>query len=133
VPVGRPRRLATDFGDDLVGSAVEHLQDLVSGQLLDRHMNAVGVALNGHFGCCGRVIETMRAGTAVEFGDEVPGGGDHDRVEPGRLVGSPSREGILRCGGEVTDMNAGMIKVEVECLGFAFAEGELCCRFTRGR
>jgi hypothetical protein len=65
----------------------------------------------------------------VEFGDKVPGGGDHDRVEPGRLVGSPSREGILRCGGEVADMNAAVIKVEVECLWFAFSEDERGCRF----
>ena len=72
----------------------------------------------------------MRPGPAVEFGDQVSGWGDHDRVEPSRSVGNPSREGILRGGGEVTDMNAAMIKVEVECLGFAFSEGERCCRFT---
>jgi hypothetical protein len=71
----------------------------------------------------------MRAGPAVEFGDEVPGWGDHDCVEPSRSVGSPSREGILRGGGEVADMNAAVIKVEVECLWFAFSEGERCCRF----
>ena len=66
----------------------------------------------------------MRAGTAVEFGDQVPGGGDHDRVEPSRSVGNPSVERILGRGGEVADMDAAVIKVEVECLRFAFAEGE---------
>ena len=78
----------------------------------------------GHFGCCRRVIETMRAGTAVELGDEVPGGGDHDRVESSRSVGNPSREGILGRGGYVADMDAAVIKVEFECLWLAFAEGE---------
>ena len=43
----RPRRLAGEFGDDLVGLAVEHLNDLGANQLLGRHMEAVGVALDG--------------------------------------------------------------------------------------
>ncbi len=70
------------------------------------------------------MIEAMRAGTAVEFGDEVPGGGDHDCVEPSRSVGNPSVERILSGGGQVTDMNAAVIKVELERLRVAFAEGE---------
>jgi hypothetical protein len=36
------------------------------------------------------VVETTRPGTAVEFGDQVPGGGEHDRVEPGCSVGNPT-------------------------------------------
>ena len=43
----RPGRLAGEFGDDLVGSAVEHLNDLGSDELLGRDMEAVGVALDG--------------------------------------------------------------------------------------
>ena len=39
-------------------------------------------------------------------------------------VGDPSREGGLRCGGDVADMNAAMIKVAVERLWFAFVESE---------
>src|SRR5215204_3474730 len=58
----------------------------------------------------------MGPGTAVEFGDQVPGGGEHDRVEPGCSVGNPSAERILRRGGYVADMNTALIKVEVECL-----------------
>src|SRR5215217_6613758 len=73
----------------------------------------------------------MRAGTGVEFGDEVPGGGDHDRIEPGRSIGNPRVERILCRGGEVAHVNAAVIKVEVECLWFAFAEGKRCSRFTR--
>jgi hypothetical protein len=38
---GRPRRLAREFRDDLVGSAVEHLNDLRSNQLLGRDMEPV--------------------------------------------------------------------------------------------
>ena len=56
----------------------------------------------------------MRAGTSVEFGDEVPGGGDHDRVEPSRSIGNPSVERILCRGGEVADMDPAVIKVELE-------------------
>jgi hypothetical protein len=72
----------------------------------------------------GGVIEPMRPGTAVEFGDQVAGGVDHDRVEPSCSVGNPSAEGILSGGGEVADMNAAVIKVEVEPRRMAVAEGE---------
>src|SRR5215203_6070624 len=71
----------------------------------------------------------MCAGTAVEFGDQVPGGGDHDRVEPGRSVGNPSIKHILGRGSHVADMDPAVIKVEAECLWFAFSEGERCCGF----
>ena len=92
----------------------------------DDHVSDTGPVPVGqrHLGCRRGVIETMRAGTAVEFGDEVAGGGEHDRVEPCRSVGNPSVEGILSRGGHVTDMDTAVIKVEVECLWFAFAEGE---------
>jgi hypothetical protein len=41
-------------------------------------------------------------------------------------VGNPSTERILRGGSHITDMDAAVIKVEVECLSFAFSEGERC-------
>ena len=44
---GRPRRLAGEVGDDLVSLAVEHLNDLGSDEVLGRHLEAVGVALDG--------------------------------------------------------------------------------------
>ena len=66
----------------------------------------------------------MITGLSVEFVDKFSGGGDHDRVESGGPVGNPSGEGIVCGGGNVADMNAAVIKVEVECLWFAFAEGE---------
>ena len=68
----------------------------------DDHVSDAGLVSvgQGHFGCRGGVIESMRPGTAVEVGDQVPGGGDHDRVEPSRSVGNPSVERILGCGGQ---------------------------------
>ena len=58
----------------------------------DDHVSDTGPVSvgQGHLGCRRVMIETMRAGTAVEFGDQVPGGGDHDRVESSRSVGNPS-------------------------------------------
>ena len=46
-PQGRPGRLVGEVGDELVGEAVEHLDDLGSEELLGRDMEPVGVALNG--------------------------------------------------------------------------------------
>ena len=92
----------------------------------DDHISDTGPVPVGqrHLGCRRGVIETMRAGTAVQFGDEVPGGGDHDRVEPSRSVGNPSVERILCGGGHVADMDTAVIKVELERRRVAFAEGE---------
>ncbi len=92
----------------------------------DDHISDTGLVPVGqtHLGCRLGVIKTMRPGTAVELGDQVPGGGEHDCVEPGRPVGNPSVERILGGGGYVADMNTAVIKVEVECLWVAFAEGE---------
>jgi hypothetical protein len=97
----------------------------------DDHVSDTGPVSvgQGQFGYCRRVIETMRAGTGVQLGDEVPGGGDHDRIEPSRSIGNPSVERILNCGGQVSDMNPAVIKVELEPRRVAFADGEGCCRF----
>jgi hypothetical protein len=54
---GRPRRLACESADDLVGSAVEHLNDLGANQLLDRNMELVGVALDGLKESAGRFAQ----------------------------------------------------------------------------
>ena len=76
-------------------------------------------------------VEAMIAGAAVEFGDELAGGGEHDRVESGGSVGNPSGEGILGDLGEITDMNTAMIEIEAECAGIAFPEGERGLCFGR--
>ena len=92
----------------------------------DDHISDTGPVSvgQGHFGYRRRVIETMRAGTAVEFGDEVPGGGDHDRVEPSRSIGHPSVERILSRGSHVADMDTAVIKVELKPRRIALAEGK---------
>src|SRR3954447_19717369 len=71
----------------------------------------------------------MLPGTAVEFGDKLAAGGDHDRVEPRRPIENPSAEPLLDRGCHVANMNTAVIKVEVECLRSAFAEGQRCRGF----
>jgi hypothetical protein len=44
---GQPRRLAREFRNDLVGLAVESVHDLGPHKLLGRHLEPVGVALDG--------------------------------------------------------------------------------------
>jgi hypothetical protein len=48
---------------------------------------------------------------------------------PAARSGNPSVERLLGRGGWVADMDTAVIKVEVECLRFAFSEGERCCGF----
>ena len=69
------------------------------------------------------------AGAPVEVGDEVAGGGEHDRVEPGGPVGYPGGERVLGGSSKITDMHTSVIKVERQRLGVAFAEGEGGCGF----
>jgi hypothetical protein len=66
----------------------------------DDHISDTGVVpvRQRHLGCHMGVIKMMRPGTAVEFGDQVPGGGEHDRVEPSRSIENPSVERILSGG-----------------------------------
>ena len=61
---GRPRRFTTEFGDDLVGSAIEHLNGLGANQLLGRDIEPVGVTLNGmeEPGCRAAELSQQRGG-----------------------------------------------------------------------
>ena len=59
---GRPGRLAGEFGDDLVGLAVERLNDLGSDELLGRDLEAVGVALDRIVQPGSRVAEFSQQG-----------------------------------------------------------------------
>ena len=131
--------LLADVGD---GPAVAVLDPVGGGEAEsavvaagDDHVSDAGPVSvgQGHLGCRSGVIETMRPGTAVEFGDQVPGGGDHDRVEPGRSVGNPSVERILGGGGDVADMNTAVIKVEVECPEVCLRGGRAMLPLRRGR
>jgi hypothetical protein len=85
---------SADVGD---GPAVAVLDPVGGGEAEstvvgagDDHISDTGPVSvgRGHFGCGGGVIETMRPGTAVEFGDKLSGWGDHDRVEPIRPIGT---------------------------------------------
>ena len=78
----------------------------------------------GHFRCGRGVVQAMGAGASVEVGDEVPGGGEHDRVEPSRSVGSPGPERVFGGSGEVADMHPTMLQVELQRLGVTVTEEE---------
>jgi hypothetical protein len=69
------------------------------------------------------VVEAMITGATVELGDKLAGGGEHDGVKAGRSIGNPSAECILGGLGTVADVNTTVIKIEVECVWFAVAEG----------
>ena len=75
----------------------------------------------------------MITGAAVEFGDQLAGGGEHDRVESGSSVGNPSGEGILGGLGKVADMDAAVIKVEVESRRVCRRGGRVMLLLRRGR
>ena len=70
------------------------------------------------------VVEAMITGSSIHVGDKLPGGGDHDRVQSGRSIEDPSGEGILAGLGHVADVDSAVIEIEVECVWFAFTEGE---------
>jgi hypothetical protein len=55
---GRPRRLAREFRNDLVGLAVERVNDLGSDELRGRRLEPVGVALDRIMKPGGRVAES---------------------------------------------------------------------------
>ena len=129
VPDGQVAVLA-DMGDrppvavlDPVGGGESESAVVATG---DDHISDTGQVPVGqtHLRVGSGVVETMRPGTAVEFGDKLPGGGEHDRVQPGSSVGNPSTERILGRRGEVADMNTAVIKIELERRRVAFAEGE---------
>jgi hypothetical protein len=97
----------------------------------DDHITDTGPVPVGqrHLGRRKGVIEPMRTGTSVQLCDEVPGGGDHDRVEPSCSIANPRVERILCRGGHVADMDPAVIKVELQPRRVAFAEGKRCCPF----
>ena len=113
----------TDMGD---GPAVAVFDPVGRGQpepsvvragddhISDARWISVGQA---HFWCGRGVVEPMCAGASVEVGDEVPGWGEHDCIEPSGPVGSPGAERVFGGGGEVADMHATVIQVELSASG----------------
>ncbi len=64
----------------------------------------------------------MRTGPLVEFGDEIPGGGEHDAVASGLPVGGPGAEQLVGHRVLDTDADAVAVEVEAECFGLAVAQ-----------
>ena len=107
-PVGR-----SESESAVVGPGDDHISDAGLVPVSQVHLSS------------GRdVAEAMIAGSSVQIGDKLPGGGEHDRVQSGSLVRNPSGESILGDFSEVSDMDSAVSEVEVERLRFAFAEGE---------
>ena len=69
-------------------------------------------------------VEAVVAGAGVQLGDEVAGGGEHDRVQAGGSVGLPGVEHVVGDRGQVADVDAVVVEVEAECFGVPIAEGE---------
>ena len=61
-PQGRLGRFGGEVGHDLVGSGVEHVNDVGSEKLLGRHLHAVGVAPDGVVQPGSRVVELAQQG-----------------------------------------------------------------------
>ena len=129
VPDGQVAVLA-DMGDgpavavlDPVGGSESESAVVAAGDdhISDTRLIAVGQTHNRmrHI-----PVEAMISGAPVEFGDQLAGGGEHDRVKSGRPVRGPGGEGILGGFGYVADMDAIVIQVEGEPRRVAFAEGE---------
>ena len=70
------------------------------------------------------VVEAVGAGAPVQLGDEVTGGGEHDRVEATVTVGLPCAEQLLGRGGGVADVDALPIEVEAERFRSAVTQDE---------
>ena len=107
-PVGR-----TESESAVVPAGDDHISDA--------RLIAVG---QGHLACRLGVVEAMLTSAAVEFGDKLAGRGEHDRVKADRSIFDPSGEGILNDLGKVTDVDAIVIEIEVECDWFAVSEAE---------
>jgi hypothetical protein len=121
---------AVDVGD---GPAVAVLDPVGGGELEasiigagDDHVADTGPVSvpETHFLSCRGTVATVLAGAAVQVGDQLAGGGEHDRVQSDGSVGNPGGEGILGDLGEITDMNPAVIEIEAECTGIFFPQGE---------
>ncbi len=117
---------------DPVGGAEAESPVVAAG---DDHVPGTGLVAVGqaHHRSRQVAVEAVGSGAAVELGDQVAGGGEHDRVQPGRPVGSPGGEGVVGGGGEVADMDAALVQVELERLRVTVAEREGGLRLRRGR
>src|SRR5215211_4845505 len=68
--------------------------------------------------------EAMVPGALVEPADQLPGRGQHDRIETAAAVVLPAVEDGVEGGGGVADVDASPVQVEAERFGSAVAESE---------
>jgi hypothetical protein len=73
--------------------------------------------------------EAVSLGSPVQFGDQVAGGGEHDRIEPISAVDSPCPEQVLGEGGQVADADTLPVQVEAQRLRPAVTQRQRCGRF----
>ncbi len=110
--------------------SVGHAEAAVVGagddHVADRRGEAVGEL---HLASGRGAGEAVGAGAGVEFGDEVAGGGEHDRVQPGGAVGLPGVEDLVGDGGQVADVDALPVEVEAERFGLSVAQGQAGAAF----
>ena len=66
----------------------------------------------------------MVAGALVEPADQLPGRGQHDRIETTAAVVLPAVEDGVEGDGGVADVDASPVQVEAERFGVAVADGE---------
>ena len=71
-----------------------------------------------------RFGESVGACAGVQLGDEVAGGGQHDRVAAGGAVVAPGVVGVIGAGGEVADVDALLVEVVAQRGGVAVAQRE---------
>src|SRR5512132_4324978 len=65
------------------------------------------------------VGESVAAGFPVEFGNEVPGGREHDRIEALGAIVLPGGEHLFGDGGEVADVYSLVVEVDPDGFGLA--------------
>lgn len=108
---------------DPVAAAAAQCPVVVSGddQLPGRCPVAVG-QLDLAAGC--GAVESEGAGVVVELGDEVAGGGEHDRVQTSLFVGRPRGQDLAGDGGGVGGVEPLGVGIERNRGWVAIAEGE---------
>jgi len=68
--------------------------------------------------------EPVGAGADVQAGGQLPGRGQHDRVEAGGPVGRPGGVGVVGDRGQVPDVDPVLVDVEPDAGGVAGADGQ---------
>jgi len=111
VGCGRPQLPVVAAGDDEVAFG--------GGRPVDQGDLAAEV-----FAVLEELDEPVVASPDVQAGDQVTGGGEHDRVQAGVPVGRPRGVGVVGDGAQVADVDPVPVEVEPDRRGIARAQGE---------